>query len=99
MIFNKPTSVDYKTRRCNQDARIAKKNFFTNKLFFMINTIQLAHRDKIQSLHLNYLAFVKSVGKVQEFLSNLKGRHPNIKLAVEYPNHNHLPFIKCNVTI
>ena len=27
---------------------------------------------------------MKSVGKVQEFLSNLKVRHPNIKLAVEY---------------
>ena len=25
MIFNKPTSVDYKTRRCNQDARIAEE--------------------------------------------------------------------------
>ena len=23
--FNKPTSVDYKTRRCNPDARIAKE--------------------------------------------------------------------------
>ena len=42
---------------------------------------------------------MKSVGKVQEFLSNLKGRHPNIKLAVEYPNHNHLPSLDCNVTI
>ena len=42
---------------------------------------------------------MKSVGKVQEFLSNLKCRHPNIKLAVEYPNHNHLPPLDCNVTI
>ena len=42
---------------------------------------------------------MKSVGKVQEFLSNLKVRHPNIKLAVEYPNHNHLPSLDCNVTI
>ena len=33
------------------------------------------------------------------FLSHLKGRYPNIKLTVEYPNHNHLPFQDCNVTI
>ena len=41
---------------------------------------------------------MKSAGKVQEFLSNLKGRHPNIKLTVEYPNHNRLPSLDCNVT-
>ena len=65
----------------------------------MINTIQLAHWDKIQSLRINYLAFMKSVGKIQEFLSNLKGRHPIIKLAVEYPHHNHLHSLNCNVSI
>ena len=42
---------------------------------------------------------MKSVGKVQEFFSNSKCRHPNIKLAVVYPNHNHLPSLDCNVTI
>ena len=26
-------------------------------------------------------------------------RHPNIKLAAKYPNHNHLPSLCCNVTI
>ena len=55
--------------------------------------------DKIQPLRINYLAFMKSVGKIQEFLSNLKGRHSNMKLAVEYPHHNHLPSLNCNVTI
>ena len=65
----------------------------------MINTIQLAHWDKIQSLRINYLAFMKRVGKIQEFLSNLKGRHTDIKLAVEYPHHNHLPSLDCNATI
>ena len=48
---------------------------------------------------INYLAFIKSAGKPQNSRHIWKVDIPNIKLTVEYQNHNHLSSLDCNVTI
>ena len=45
------------------------------------------------------IAFIKSAGKPQNSRHIWKVDIPNIKLTVEYPNHNHLSSLDCNVTI
>ena len=42
---------------------------------------------KLPSVH-------KKCGQTSKFPSYLKGRHPNIKITVEYPNYNHLSFFR-----
>ena len=48
---------------------------------------------------INYLAFIKSAGKPQNSRHIWKVDIHNIKLTVEFPNHNNLSSLDCNVTI
>ena len=96
-MIDKPTSVDYKIRRCNQLNR--QRNSFSKKVIFhhqydSIYTLgsNLANMYKLPNVH-------KKCRQTSKFPSCLNSRYPNIKVTVEYPNYNHLSYLDCNVTL
>ena len=60
----------------------------------LISLLQLTIKieDVINRIIINYLAFIKSAGKPQKFLSHLKGMHPKYLIICRIPEPQSLAF-------